>query len=105
MSMGVDLRDQFDDLLNEAIKDGMHDQFVKYVLDRIGYSAGSDKEVPSLNFGDKIFYTSPMNGKTTPCVFLREECGKIVVMFKNAEWAARVWPATVATRGEITEKQ
>lgn len=42
-------------------------------------------------FGDKLIYTSPQKSDLkTPCVFLRDDNGKAVVMFSHAEWAARV---------------
>ena len=45
-------------------------------------------------FGDKIYYKSPkVDGLYTPCIFLRyDECGCAVIIFKNAEWTARVNP-------------
>jgi hypothetical protein len=42
-------------------------------------------------FGDMMVYKSPMREELeTPCVFLRYEGDKAVVMFKNAESCARV---------------
>ncbi len=42
-------------------------------------------------FGDKLVYTSPQSSDLkTPCVFLRDDNGKAVVMFSHAERAARV---------------
>lgn len=37
MSMGADLRDQFDLLINESIKDLQYKQFVEYILHRIAH--------------------------------------------------------------------
>lgn len=45
----------------------------------------------SFAFGDKIIFTSPQNpGLQTPCVFIRDDGGKAVIIFENAEWVARV---------------
>lgn len=45
----------------------------------------------SFAFGDKIIFTSPQNpGLQTPCVFIRDDDGKAVIIFENAEWVARV---------------
>lgn len=42
-------------------------------------------------FGDKLKYISPMiDNFKTPCVYLRDDNGKAVIMFRNAEWCARV---------------
>ena len=57
-----------------------------------------------LSFGDKLFYTSPNNGKATPCLFIRYEGRKIVVMFENADWAARVGPATIQTVEDVARQ-
>ncbi len=43
------------------------------------------------DFGEKLLYVSPkVNGLKTPCLFIRDDNGKAVVMFQHAEWAARV---------------
>lgn len=43
------------------------------------------------SFGDRLIYTSPQNPELkTRCAFIRDDNGKAVVMFINAEWAARV---------------
>ena len=42
-------------------------------------------------FGDMLLYVSPMiENLETPCVFIRDDNGKAVIMFRNAEWSARV---------------
>lgn len=44
-----------------------------------------------LKFGDKLKYASPfVHGLETPCIYLRDDNGKAVVIFKDAEWVARV---------------
>jgi len=43
------------------------------------------------HFGDKVVYISPMvQGLETPCIFVRDDDGKAVVIFQHAEWVARV---------------
>ena len=37
MSMGIDLRDQFDNLLEEAMEDSRYEKFVEYILERVAY--------------------------------------------------------------------
>lgn len=37
MSMGIDLRDQFDVLIDESMRDEQYNQFVEYILRRIAY--------------------------------------------------------------------
>ena len=42
-------------------------------------------------FGDKVVFTSHRNQDLqTPCIFIRDDGGKAVIIFENAEWAARV---------------
>ncbi len=42
-------------------------------------------------FGDKLLYQSPYcDWLQTPCVFIRDDNGKAVIMFAHAEWCARV---------------
>lgn len=42
-------------------------------------------------FGDILTYISPLCPKhLSRCVFIRDDSGLAVVMFKHAEWAARV---------------
>lgn len=42
-------------------------------------------------YGDKMKYISPYaQGLETPCIFIRDDDGKAVVIFQNAEWVARV---------------
>lgn len=43
-----------------------------------------------MQFGDTVYYISPQNGNKTKCIFIRDDDGKAVVMFENAEFAARV---------------
>lgn len=45
---------------------------------------------PTYKFGDILDYKSPINNSKTKCLFIREEGQKAVVMFENAEFAARV---------------
>lgn len=41
-------------------------------------------------FGDKLFYSSPLRKDLrTECIFIRDDNGKAVIMFGNAEWVAR----------------
>lgn len=48
-------------------------------------------DVYELKFGDKLKYASPIvQGLETPCIYLRDDNGKAVVIFKDAEWVARV---------------
>lgn len=45
----------------------------------------------SYKFGEKVMYISPNNPSLkTPCVFIRDDCGKAVIIFESAEWVARV---------------
>ena len=49
------------------------------------------KMMPNYKFGDKIIYVSPQDSELgTPCIFIRDDNGKAVVLFENAEWVARV---------------
>ena len=41
-------------------------------------------------FGDLLYYTSPQKPRRTRCVYVREDAGKAVVLFKHAEFVARV---------------
>lgn len=41
-------------------------------------------------FGDLLYYTSPQKLHRTRCVYVREDAGKAVVLFKHAEFVARV---------------
>lgn len=53
-------------------------------------------------FGDKLVYTSPQNSDLkTPCIFLRDDNGKAVVMFSHAEWVARVNYSYLSRDGEM----
>lgn len=46
---------------------------------------------PKFEFGDNLLYTSSQKQELkTPCVFIRDDNGKAVIIFKNAEWVARV---------------
>ena len=45
----------------------------------------------SFVFGDKVVFTSHQNQDLqTPCIFIRDDDGKAVIIFENAEWVARV---------------
>lgn len=37
MSMGTDIRDQFDELLDESIADGNYERFVEYIISRLSH--------------------------------------------------------------------
>ena len=41
-------------------------------------------------FGDLLYYTSPLNLHKTRCVYVRDDAGKAVVLFMHAEFVARV---------------
>lgn len=42
-------------------------------------------------FGQRLIYESPKaDVGDTPCVFIRDDNGKAVIMFEHAEWVARV---------------
>lgn len=44
----------------------------------------------NFKFGDKLYFNSPTRkGLKTECIFLRDDNGRAVIMFGNAEWAAR----------------
>lgn len=45
---------------------------------------------PVYKFGDILSFISPQNNSKTQCLFIRKEGNKAVVMFENAEFAARV---------------
>ena len=47
-------------------------------------------------FGELLCYISPIDEHETKCVYLREENGRAVVMFENAEKVARVEFADLA---------
>lgn len=49
-------------------------------MDDIGY----------LSFGTLLYYVSPQDGHKTICAYVRDDGGKAVVIFKHAEWVARV---------------
>lgn len=51
------------------------------------------------NFGDILIYHSPYTNQDNICVYIREENRKAVVMFQEAEWAARVYPKTLRLKG------
>lgn len=54
------------------------------------------------NFGDKLIYTSPQKSDLrTPCIFLRDDNERAVVMFSHAEWAARVNYSCLSRDGEM----
>lgn len=55
-------------------------------------------------FGDIVFYCAPNTFAVKPCVYLRQEGGKHVVMFENADWAARVGPNCLRTAAEIEDE-
>ena len=41
-------------------------------------------------FGQRLNYKSQrLEGLTTPCIFIRDDNGKAVIMFKHAEFVAR----------------
>ena len=62
------------------------DKDMRYVPYR--YLSPRNKE---LKFGDMLVYKSPIReALSTPCVFLRYEKDRAVVMFENAESCARV---------------
>lgn len=49
--------------------------------------------LPKFRFGEQLSYHSPsVAGLQTKCVFIRYDYSKAVIMFENAEWAARVNP-------------
>ena len=50
-------------------------------------------------FGDILIYHSPYTNQEDICVYIREENRKAVVMFPEAEWAARVYPKTLRLKG------
>ena len=54
-------------------------------------------------FGDILIYHSPYtnqdNIQDNICVYIREENRKAIVMFPEAEWAARVYPKTLRLKG------
>lgn len=52
-------------------------------------------------FGDMVFYCAPSTFAEKPCIYLRQEDGKHVVMFENADWAARVGSSYLKTASEI----
>lgn len=41
-------------------------------------------------FGDLLYYTSPQKPHRTRCVYVRDDAGKAVVLFRHAEFVARV---------------
>ena len=48
------------------------------------------KYMKPYKFGDLLYYTSPQKPRRTRCVYVREDAGKAVVLFKHAEFVARV---------------
>lgn len=54
-------------------------------------------------FGDILIYQSPYTNQDSVCVYIREENRKAVVMFPEAEWAARVYPKTIRLKGGNNE--
>jgi len=70
--------------------------FWKMVDGEKQYIILDDKKQESANksyefrFGDKVLYVSPQNPDVkTPCIFIRDDNGKAVIIFQNAEWVAR----------------
>lgn len=43
-----------------------------------------------LYFGALLFYRSPVDEHKTRCVYVRDDNGRAVVVFRNAEYVARV---------------
>lgn len=43
-----------------------------------------------LYFGARLLYRSPIDGHKTPCVYIREDGDRAVVIFRIAEKVARV---------------
>lgn len=52
-------------------------------------------------FGDILLYRSPVDGHKTPCVYIRDDNGKAVIIFAHAEWVARVNYKTLEWTKEI----
>ncbi|MCM1223879.1 MAG: hypothetical protein NC548_56445 [Lachnospiraceae bacterium] len=46
--------------------------------------------IHGLYFGARIIYISPMDGHKTPCVYIRDDGNRAVVIFRHAENVARV---------------
>lgn len=52
-------------------------------------------------FGDMLTYTSPTNNELqTPCVFVRDDREKAVILISYAEWVARVPYSSLSARRE-----
>lgn len=55
-------------------------------------------------FGDVLTYTSPTDNKLkTPCVFVRNDQGKAVILLSYAEWVARVSYSSLSKGEESTD--
>ena len=54
-------------------------------------------------FGDLLYYTSPLNLHKTRCVYVRDDAGKAVVLFMHAEFVARVNYAYLSTSKETDQ--
>lgn len=56
-------------------------------------------------FGDVLYYSSLKDSKLkTKCIFLRDEMQKAVVMFENADFAARVLYRQLSRTKEVKRK-
>lgn len=76
----------------DEIKQKSKPDFLALCTDDSEAEASSDLVATNrFSFGDRLIYTSPQNPELkTRCAFIRDDSGKAVVMFINAEWAARV---------------
>lgn len=54
--------------------------------------------IHGLYFGARIVYISPVDGHKTPCVYLRDDGNRAVVIFRHAENVARVDPKQLVWR-------
>ncbi len=53
-------------------------------------------------FGDLLYYTSPNKQRKKRCVFVRDDDGKAVVLFEDAEFVARVNYVYLSSRPMFT---
>lgn len=54
-------------------------------------------------FGDLLYYTSQQKPHRTRCVYVRDDAGKAVVLFRHAEFVARVNYAYLSTLKETDQ--
>lgn len=89
-----DVRLKFDDAIDVVTESadirGAYNKRLKKVCKDCATVLSLQSSEPVYKFGDILNYISHQNNSKTKCMFIRKEGSKAVVMFENAEFAARV---------------